>query len=300
MTGRICLFFMIILLGTNLFSCADKVRVFVSILPQEYFVERVGGDHVEVKALVRPGHSPATYSVTPSQMVDLARADLFFSTGVPFENALIPRIKANLKKLKIVDTTQGITRRKMNADTGADHHHDHHSGCDHSGEGLDPHVWMNPLLVKQQAATICAALCTEDPDNAEKYRKNLKTFSSDLDELNRKLKKALAPVKGRDIFVFHPAYGYFADAYGLKQVAVEAGGKEPSARELISLIKNARKQKVRVVFVQPQFSDKSARVIAREINGTVCKLDPLARDYIKNMTRIARRITHGISGNPEK
>ncbi len=292
MKTRIFIVFIFLSFGAAAFSNAEKVKVFVSIIPQEYFVERVGGDRVEVKALVRPGSSPATYSVTPSQMTELSKASILFITGVPFENGLIPRIKKSFKTLRIVDTTAGIKLRNIEkSDSG---HQDHHE-CGHSHNGRDPHVWLSPVLVKTQAETICKALCVQDPKGTDVYKKNLEQFSKELDVIHKKLAAALAPLKERELFVFHPAYGYFADAYGLKQVAVEAGGKEPSARQLVSLIKKAQKQKVRVVFVQPQFSDKSARIIAREINGTVCKLDPLARDYIKNMNRIAKNIKDGLS-----
>lgn len=264
----------------------EQVPVFVSIAPQAFFVEKIGGDRVKVDVLVQPGQSPHTYAPTPRQMGRLAEARVYFRIGVAFENAFIPKIGNSLPNLVIVDTRQGIDLEKM-AGAGEDDH-------DH-GEELDPHIWLDPLLVKKQAAIIKDTLAQLDPAGQALYEKNLAAFCSDLDALHARLSTALAPLQGKSFFVFHPAFGYFAKAYGLKQIAVETGGNAPSARHLAALIESARENGVRVLFVQPQFSRKSAETVARAINGVVVALDPLARDYFSNMTGITQALEKALA-----
>lgn len=288
-----------------------KLKAFVSILPQKYFLESIGGDLVDVNVLVGPGRSPATYEPTPRQMAELSKAKVFFRIGVPFENSLIPKIKSLFKNVTMVDTRKGITLRQMDSDHPderheADEHHgkggtgdhpaqrtdtDHH----HEAGAPDPHLWLDPVLVKVQAKTICDALIKLDPKNAGLYKKNLKSFEDDLDRVHAKIGKALAPVKGKKLFVFHPAYGYLADRYGLEQVAVETGGKEPSARQLASLIDRAKKSGAKVIFMQPQFDKRTAETIAKSIGGAVVSLDPLGADYIRNLEEMASRIESALS-----
>jgi zinc transport system substrate-binding protein len=171
--------------------------------------------------------------------------------------------------------------------------HDHHGDSGHSHdheEGNDPHIWLDPDLVKVQARTIADALIRVDPEGQEYYEKNYEQFRSDLNTLDEKLERALKPVNGKTFLVFHPAWGYFADAYGLKQVAVELEGKEPSARHMAKLIDRAESENVKVIFVQPQFSQSEAETIAKAIGGVVIPIDPLAEDYIENMEKVARKV----------
>ncbi len=276
-------------------SSEPPISVFVSIEPQVFFVSRIGGDRVSVHALVPPGKSPETYSPTPMQMAKLAKSKLFFRIGVPFEESLIQRIKRTAKKVKIVDTQKGIPLRKMEGhvkehpesnDTNVSH--------DHVG-GYDPHIWLSPVLVQKQAKTICDALISIDSEGKQFYEANCRAFLNDLDALHQRIKKSLASVKGRAMFVYHPAFGYFTDAYGLKQIAVETEGKIPKGKNLSQFIKQAKQENVRVVFVQPQFDQNAARKIANAIHGEVVPLDPLCRDYIKNMEAMADAILRALT-----
>jgi zinc transport system substrate-binding protein len=259
-----------------------QIPVFVSILPQAFFVEQIGGKRVEVDVLVQPGQSPATYAPTPKQMTKLAQSRVFFRIGVAFENVLIPKIKNSMPHLNIVDTRKDIILERQEEGHDDDGHH-------HDSE-LDPHIWLDPLLVKKQAANIYEALVQIDPEGEPEFKANLLSFSQALDDLHLLLSRQLAPVKGKSFFVFHPAFGYFARAYGLQQIAVETGGKKPSGRHITQLIDSARQQGVKVLFVQPQFSQKSAQVIARAIGGTVVAIDPLAKDYFSNMKKMAQAV----------
>jgi zinc transport system substrate-binding protein len=263
------------------------IRVAVSILPQAYFVERIGGDLVTVDVLVGPGQSPATYEPTPKQMADLGRADLLVTCGVPFERSLLPKITAILPQLTIVDGTAGIELQPM-----PDHHdHDEHGEDEGHEHGLlDPHFWLDPQLVAVHAATICDQLVLRAPDHAEELHANLARLSAELSAIDTRIATRLAPFQGRSMLVFHPAYGYFARRYGLHQLAVEAGGKEPSARQLAQLIDQLRDTGTTVIFAQPQYSTRSAEVVAEAINGTVVPLDPLASDYLANLELMAGRV----------
>ena len=187
--------------------------------------------------------------------------------------------------LLIVDTRVGIHLESLE---------DHQHGNSHHDNELDPHIWLDPMLVKKQGEIIRNTLIKLDPAGEDIYRKNFLAFSADLDQLDEKLRQALLPVKGKTFFVFHPAFGYLARAYGLKQVAVETGGKKPSGRHLARLIESARAKDVKVLFVQPQFSQKSAETIAQAIDGVVVAIDPLAKDYFSNMEKIAREVRLGI------
>ncbi|HHB77012.1 MAG TPA: ABC transporter substrate-binding protein [Desulfobulbus sp.] len=255
----------------------QPISVFVSIQPQAYFVKRIGGDHVRVEILVRPGASPATYAPTPKQMARLAAARVFFRIGVPFEHSLLVKIRRTMPGLLIVDTSAGLKHRQI---TGKNE--------------LDPHTWMDPMLVKQQGRVILQTLEKIDPRNQDEYEKNYTKFAADLDALDARIRKELKKSIGKTIFVYHPAYGYFCRAYGLHQKAVEAGGREPSSKQLVHLIEQAKKEGVRVIFVQPQFSKKKAQVIAGAIGGTVMVFDPLAYDYINNLDQVAKRLAKAL------
>ncbi|HKQ48808.1 MAG TPA: zinc ABC transporter substrate-binding protein [Phycisphaerae bacterium] len=261
----------------------DVVRAVVTILPQAYFVERVGGSRVAVQVLVGTGQSYHSYEPTPRQIADLSEAQVFFTIGVPFERTLEEKVRSTRPDLVVVDTRAGVAMRHATDHCG-------HEGHDHGEGGMDPHIWLDAKLVKAQAATIAAALARLDPDNADEYEKNLRAFQADLDAADQRAAAALAPFKGREFFVFHPTFGYFGDAYGLKQVAVEEGGKEPGGRQLAAMIEQARQTGARAIFVQPQFSSSAARTVAAEIGAEVVTIDPLARDYLNNYVGMAEKI----------
>ncbi|MBL0716592.1 MAG: zinc ABC transporter substrate-binding protein [Desulfosarcina sp.] len=273
---------LILLILPCMLSAAENqskpLSIVVSIQPQAYFVKRIGGDRVLVNVLIHSGKNPATYAPTPVQISTLLRSRVYFSIGVPFENAFINKIKSLSKQIQVVDTRKGIKLRKMDGQN------------DSTGGGNDPHIWMSPALVKIQAETIYKTLVKLDPKGEVKYRAGLNSFLNDLDLLDKKISLALAPVKGRSIFVFHPVFGYFADAYDLKQIAVEMGGKSPKGKTISEFIKKAKKDGVRVVFVQPQFDSSAASKIASAINGVVVPLDPLNENYITNMEEMAEKI----------
>lgn len=262
------------------------LKVFVTLPPQAFLVKRVGGDHVAVSILVRPGSNPHTYEPTPTQMTGLAHADVYFLVGVPFEEVLKSRIQSANPRMQMVNTGQGVELRAMEA--GAEH--EHHDGDDHEAEAegeKDPHTWLSPLNAQVMARNVADALIELDGAHADDYRGNLEALLADLTVLDADIRAACKDLKTRQFMVFHPAFGYFADAYGLKQIPIEIEGKEPTGKSLAALIASARQDGIKVIFVEPQFSRKSAEVVAQEIGGRVVAVDPLAEDYIQNMKQVA-------------
>lgn len=262
---------------------SDRIKVFVSILPQAYFVERVGGEHVDVSVMVGPGQSPATYEPRPKQMAELNKARLYFRIGVPFENVWMERISKANPNMKVIDTRHGIELLSMMA-----HHRHDDEAHHHHGTGMkDPHIWLSLRLVKTQAQNMCAALISEDLAHRSYYESNLRAFQADLDKLDGEISELLKPIKTRKFMVFHPALGYFARDYAWEEIPIERQGKEPSAKMLAGLIERAKAEGIKVVFVQQQFGHASAEMIARAIGGKVVYIDPLAKDYLANMRKIA-------------
>lgn len=255
----------------------DQLSVLVSIQPQVYFAEQIGGQFVDAQAMVAPGHSPATYEPTPAQMSALSMADMYFTIGVPFEKGLLPKIRELHPELRIIDTRDGIDLRPMQDDG-----HDH---------GMDPHVWLDPTMAKGIARNMADALTEADGEKAGLFSDNLVNLQLRLDSLDAFIRRELEDLTSRTFYVFHPAYGYFAEAYGLNQVAVEIEGKEPSARRVAEFIEQARADSVRVIIVQPQFSTQAAETIAEEVGAEVLTIDPLAYDYFESMKELAEALS---------
>jgi zinc transport system substrate-binding protein len=274
--------------------------VYVSILPEAQFVERLGGERVSVAVLVQPGQNPHSFEPTPRQMAALSEADVYFRIGVEFEDTLMPRVESALPKLPVVDLRQGIHMREIEPDEGgpeAEHQEEAAESSQgiHTSGGLDPHIWMDPRNVVIMAGTIRDALIRLDPEGRQTYEEGWRSYTAELEAVNARIAKALAPLRGKTLFVYHPAFGYFADAYGLRQVAVEIRGSEPSARQLAQLIDTARARGVRVLFVQPQFSPVGADAVAKAIGGAVVPIDALARDYVGNLLKIAGAVEEALT-----
>lgn len=280
--SRIILMWLWLLLATFWpFSAAAEVRVFVSIEPQKYFVEKIGGDLVKCSVMVPAASDPHTYEPKPRQMADIAKSSLYFAVGVDFEKAWLPRIAAINKKITVVHTHDRIAKIPISAAGRSEAH-------DHAGE-LDPHVWLAPKLVKVQASHIMKSLVLIDPGHEKTYRTNAAVFNAELDAMDRTFKKIFARCKNMPFIVFHPSWGYFAQAYGLRQVPIEAEGKDPKPAQLQALIHFARKNNIKIVFVQPQFSARSAEMVARSIGGHVVEADPMAEDWAQNLYRVAEK-----------
>jgi zinc transport system substrate-binding protein len=250
--------------------------VYVSIVPQKYFVEKIGGALVNVSVMVKPGANPATYEPKPRQMVDLSKTKIYFAIGVPFEKVWLKKIAAANPKMLVVHTEKGIEKKSMKAN---------------KPQGInDPHIWLSPPLVMIQALNIFNTLVAIDQANKSVYEAGYKQFIIEIKNLDAELKGIFAGKrKGMEFIVFHPSWGYFAGEYGLKQIPVEIEGKDPKPADLQRLIKHAKKLGVKVIFVQPQFSAASASVIAQAIGGQIAFADPLSLNWPDNLRQVAAK-----------
>lgn len=275
----------IILLAAWLLPCAataataPAIDVCVSIPPLAYVVDRIGGEQVRAHVMIPPGASPENHAPTPRQLESLERARLFVLVGHPdfvFEQSYVRPRLADRPDALVVEMAGGPRRAGEEADG-------------------DPHIWVSPRVMQKTARDIADALCRLDPVREADYRAGLADFLADLAALDAEIRTRLAPHAGGRFLVFHPAWEWFAREYGLVQVAIEREGKEPGPRQLIPLIEEARRQRVRTVFVQPGFTQKSAEIIAREIGAELSVLDPLASDWIANLRSVSEALARALS-----
>ncbi|RKX19385.1 MAG: cation ABC transporter substrate-binding protein, partial [Candidatus Zixiibacteriota bacterium] len=233
--------FCLMLIGSNTVAdssineSSQKSQIYVSVPPLAFFVEKIAGDNFDVITVIGPGQSPATLEITPKQLAEFSKTKIFFTAGVPFEKHLNKKLKDNFKNLNIIDTQKGIDLQKI------EHHHHDNIKEDETDEteSLDPHSWLDPSLAKIMSQNICDGLTRFYPADSLLYQNNLHLLLEDLDKLDLYVKRELKPYSGKSFYTFHPAFGYFARVYGLKQIAIEIDGKEPSARQLADIIKKA-------------------------------------------------------------
>jgi len=263
-----------------------RPKIAVSILPQAYFVERIGGERVSVIVLVGPVQNPHSYEPTPRQMEELSQAKAWILSNTEFEIALKPKIASLYPGLKIVDGTEGVRFRQMEA-------HTHEEGEQGEEEqeidvpgNIDRHTWLGHEPAKIMARHIRDTLSMIYPAGTPEYERGYEALATDIDREFGRLKDELAPLSGRTVFVFHPSFGYFFDEFGIQQEAVETGGKEPTAKALASLIEKAREEKVKAIFVQAQFPAHAAQTVANAVGAEVVPLDPLAPDWLDNIRRM--------------
>ena len=255
-------------------------QVFVSILPQKYCVEKIGGKRVNVHVMVGPGQSPETYEPTPRQMTLLSQARLFFAIGIPFEHALLHTIRELNSDIDVVECCTDITLL------------DAHGQEQTKVDDLDPHVWTDPKNMQYFAYDVQQALSKIIPEHQKEFRRNYYLLINDLKKLNQDINQQLSELKNRYMVVSHPAWAYYARAYNLTQIPILINGREANARSLANLIDFARAKNIRRVFIQKQSNSNVAEVLAREIDADIFVLDPLAEDYIENLYRVTEAIAN--------
>jgi zinc transport system substrate-binding protein len=268
-------------------EAVDKVGVVVTILPQAEFVESVGGEKVTVTIMVPPGQEPHTYAPTLNQLAAVKQAKLYVEvgSGVEFELAHMDSIVEANSNMLVVDCSEGIELIEMEEH---EHEEDNHLG------GNDPHIWLSPRNAKIMVENICDGLIQIDPQNREYYIQNKNEYLAKLDKLDTDISGNLTGITNRWFIVFHPAWGYFATAYNLTQLAIEIEGKTPSPKDVTNVVQEAEEHNIKVVFASPQFDVKSAQTIAELIGGRVALIDPLARDYINNMYQVLSELVQGM------
>lgn len=256
----------------------DKVKVTVTILPQQEFVESVGGDNADVFVLVPPGASPHSYEPTPSDLAEVSDSDIYviMGSGIEFELMWLDKIKELNPGITIINSSEGI---------------DLVSGG--SGEGPDPHIWLSPRNAEKIVGNIRDGLSAFDPEGTDYYNDNAASYISSLEELDGLITDEIDASGVGVVMVSHPAWTYFARDYGLRQIAISEGGKEPTPAGIKELVDEALENNVRTVFVSPEFSTTDAGAIADEIDGRVAIVDPLAEDYLENMRSVSAAFAGG-------
>jgi zinc transport system substrate-binding protein len=256
-------------------------------------------DMVDIQVMVPPGSSPETYEPKPAQMTAMGRARLYFSIGIPFEAVWLKKIASMNPDLRIVPTDAGIQKRTLESHACAEpvpakETPGRHGPDAHSGHALDPHIWLSPLLVMSQAEMIVVALQQADPARKDAYERNYQSFIARLADLDARLKEMFTGIQTNRFMVLHPAWGYFAQAYGLTQIPIEVEGKAPKPAQMKELIDYARRHSLTVILVQPQSSAKWAEQVAQAIHGEIVSADPLSPDWERNLLDVAARIKNAL------
>jgi zinc transport system substrate-binding protein len=261
-------------------------KVIVTIEPQRYFFSKIAEDIAEPVVLVPAGANLHTFELKPSQIKEIAGANIYFTIGDPVEISLKNKIKALNKDIKIIETDANIPKIPME---DHDHGHEHHHS--HELNNLDPHIWLSPALAKIIARNMLDGLISVYPDHSDIYRKNFDRFMKEIDGLNSELTEILKNISQPRIFlVFHPSWGYFARDYNLIQLSVEYKGREPSPKKLAEIMNTAKHKGIKTIFIQPQISSRTAQIIAKEIGAQVVTADPLAFNWHENLREIAIKI----------
>ena len=285
------IFIGLVVASTFLFA---KIDVATSIMPQLALVNAIGGDKVNAVAMVPAGASPHSYEPKPSQMTAITKAKAYFTIGIEFEEAWMGRFHSQNKNMFIFDSAKDIKKIKMAA-----HHHDddedkHEGHKDYLGhESMDPHVWTTPKNMIIMAANIKNGLIRIDPVNKISYNTNYIKLVASLNKTDLQIKTILKnSPKGSKFMIFHPAWGYFAKYYNLIQLPIELEGKEPKPKELIALMNKAKKERIKAIFVAPEFSAKSASQISKTLNIPVVKISNLGYNWHEFMINFAKAIAH--------
>lgn len=268
---------------TNLQKDLRSHRVMVSVAPYKYFLEQIAGDTVQIQLLVPPGASFHTYEPTPKQILEGGKSDIWFRIGENFENRAVEAIKSHHPHMRVIDLRDKVDLILIGP-------HDHHHCCHH--EGADLHIWLSPKMVERQVKDMATILSEVYPEYRVLYQKNLEQLLQKLQNLDKDIRSVLRPLKQRTFMVSHPAYAYFARDYDLYQLPIEFEGKDPSPRQLTNVLNQARKEEIKVIYVQNQYSRKGASLIAKEIGAQLVTLDPYSetKDYFSNMHDIATSI----------
>ena len=311
--------FLTALVGLSSFAYAN-VNAIVSIVPQQTFLKKIGGDKVNISLMVKPGNSPHTYEPKPSQMRDISKADIYFTIDVEFEHNWIEKFQNQNKSMIVKDMGKNIAKIEMEEHSHHDDHdedkhknekheehedhehdkhddhakenHDEHHEDEHDEEGKDPHIWTTPANVKIIANNIYNELIKIDTKNKAYYKINLTEFLKEIEQTDKKIKNLLKDTpKHSKFMVFHPAWGYFAKEYDLEQLAIEAGGKNPKPKQIAYLIEEAKEEKVRAVLTAPEFSISTAQQIAKEVGVPVIKISPLSPKWSENLIGLAKAIS---------
>ncbi len=304
----------IFLLAIGLVCGFAKPLVSVSVPPQKHFVEKIAANTLDINVIIPAGVDEHNFDFKPATMKKLEKSDIYFTIGLEFERVFADKFQSNFANLQVIDTGKGLRNLKTlhthskdehdehhnhaghdehahGKEHGKDEHHAHkHSNSHETHSEKDPHIWLDPILVKIQASTIAKALIAKYPQNKALYEANLAQFQAELDALNAEISALFEKSKNKKFIIYHPSLAYFAARYHLVQIPVEIEGKEPKTKDLQRLVSVAKKENIKTIFVQKGFSQNAAKSLAKELKASVVELNHLSDDYSKNLLEIAKKI----------
>ncbi|WP_432666589.1 metal ABC transporter substrate-binding protein [Wukongibacter baidiensis] len=288
----------------------SRVEVYASIYPMYYLAKEIGKDKIDLELMVPPGAEPHDWEPTAKLMAKMEKADIFIYNGVQMEMWADRVIGAlSNKELIVVEASEGIDLLKLEEHSGeheenGEEHKDEHEDEKHEGEEheddhghgeYDPHVWLDPIRAIEQAKNIKDALVKADGENREFYEANFNQLSDKLKGLDDRIRDELKDRKMDEIVVAHAAFGYLADRYGLKQVAISGltPQEEPSAFKMAEITELVKEHGVKYIFYESLTSPKLSQVLAKETGAQTAVLNPIGglpkedieagKDYISIM-----------------
>ena len=276
---------------TLVFLCAcgnttqksDKPTITVTLEPLRYFAEAIAGEHYDVVSMVPKGSSPESYDPTPQQMVALSHSEAYLRIGyIGFEQTWMKKLESNAPNMKVFDTSQGVDLIRGEGHWHGDHFHE---------GGVEPHIWNSTRNAIIIAENVYGALCELDATHQEDYKNRLDVLKETIRRTDENVRTFLENADST-FLIYHPALSYFARDYGLKQISIEEGGKEPSPAYLKHLIELCRQEKAHVIFVQQEFDQRNAQLIADELGIEVVTINPLSYDWDEEMIRVANALKH--------
>ena len=268
---------------TNTPQKNDKPIITVTLEPLRFFTEAIAGDNFQVISMVPKGSSPESYDPTPQQLVNLSQSQAYFRIGyIGFEQVWMDKLEANSPDMKVYDTSVGVDLIRGEGHWHGDHYHE---------GGVEPHIWnstQNALII---AENIYKALCELDAAHQADYQKRLDVLKETIRQTDKNV-KAFLKNADKTFLIYHPALSYFARDYELKQISMEEDGKEPSPAQLKDLIETCRKEKIHTIFVQQEFDQRNAQLIANELGINIVSINPLSYDWAEEMVRVAKALKH--------
>ncbi|HHX08398.1 MAG TPA: zinc ABC transporter solute-binding protein [Chloroflexi bacterium] len=269
------------------------INVSVSIPPIEWLVRQIGADKIQVQSLTVSGDDPHTYEPSPSQMASLAKADLFLTVGVEFENVWVPRFLDANKNLQVFDISEGV----MRLPTPSGHIHEGEAeaaGLDE--EGLDPHIWLSPSNMELLAANTAAILTDFDQTNADFYQTKLNQLLEVIKDTDAKIHQLLDQPARAEFLILHPALGYLAHEYGLEMIPVEIEGQEPSPAQMAEILEFSIEYGITTLFVQKGSNPLNVQSLADQTKiESVIEIDPMAYDWDTNILAISEALSEAIN-----
>ena len=251
----------------------------VTILPQKYITEKIAGDLYDINVMIPPGGNPATYEPTPRQIEKLNQSIAYLKIGhIAFEKAWMDKIKSSAPDLEIYDSSKGLDFI--------------------SNDGrIDPHIWTSPEMVAEMAKNLKDILTELTPEKEKIFAENLKKFEKEIHEMQRTIHQKLEPYSEKSFLIYHPALAYYCREFDLKQIPIEAEGKEPSASYMQKIIEKSKRKNIRAIFIQKQFDRKKALTIAQELDAEVIQINPLAENWKESIMSITNKIAESFKVN---